>query len=536
MTELRIIATKPFSEHRHLPRGLRQSLSIFQQPHYLANLVQCFLGILGDRTGQTLVIGGDGQMMTKELLQIVLKIAAASGLSRIIIGSQGVLSPSILSYLIGHYQAIGGILLSSRQLENEREIQLDYYEKNGRIASSHILEALQERSQIIQNYQLLDIPDLNFNRAMVISLENLTLEVINSAAIYSKLLASLFDLDAIQDYLLPQNYPIAVKCFDPVNYAYGQLLLEKNLGLPIGTVSFETFPPLLDTLEARINLPRGNHPPSLTAVLTQHRYGIFGKERGVTASDSLAILVAHTALIPAYRGQEITVARSPFASVAVDHVCARLAFPCYESSDQWEFLSESLESSGITLAGNERGELGANFSRERDGLWALLFWLNILALRQQSVETILQSHWLKYGRNYHLCQTYRDIDLEILYPFWESLQNQGFREQANGHHEIVYSYPLKYYDQRQFQTIEQGGYCLGLTDGSRIIFKFEQGLNSQNTGNLQIYLESYEPNALAQSLTPRSALAPLLAWIESLSWVQNLNKALLNTAPIRKTR
>lgn len=535
MTDLRTISTKPFPDHRQLPRGLRQPPSRFQQPHYLANLVQSFLNILSNREGQTLVIGGDGQMMTQELLQIVLKIAAANGLSRIIIGGEGLLSPSMLSYLIRHYQAIGGLLLSSQRLENEREVQLDCYEKNGRIASPHLLEALQERTQIIQSYQFLDIPDLPFNRLGRIKVDNLTLEVVDSATIYGKLLASIFDLDAIQDYFRQQTYRIAIKCFDPVNYAYGQWLLEQTLGFPVGTVSFETFSPLLEALAVRVNLSMDNNPSPLTAVLTkhpftavltQHRYGIFGREEGVTASDSLAILAAHTALIPAYRGEKIAVARSALNSVAVDHVCARLAFPCYETPSQWEFLSEGLESQGVTFAGNERGELGASYSRERDGLWAVLFWLNIMALRQESVGTILQSHWLKYGRNYHLCQAYRGIDLQLLYPLWESFQTQDFWEKFYGQQDVVYNYPLQYYDQRQFQTIEEGGYCLGLTDGSRIVFQFEQPLDSPNKGNLQIYLETYEANPLTQSLTPQLALARLLAWTESLPWLQELRLCL----------
>ncbi|MGL5033841.1 MAG: hypothetical protein ACRC6M_08580, partial [Microcystaceae cyanobacterium] len=352
MNALRTVATRIFPEHQNLPQALRQPLSTFQQPHYLGNLVQGFIGLFGDRAGQTLVIGGDGQAITQELLQTILKIGAANGFGRVIIGSQGLLSPVMMSALIRHYQAIAGILLFSQSVETEREIHLDFYGQDGRIAPQSLLEALQERSQILQSYTLLDMPDLLLNRPQSLKLENLTIEVVNSATMYSKLLASVFDLDAIQNYWKTQIEPgstvkpVAIYCFDAVNYAYVQFILEKNLGFPAETVVYTNANPTLDGIAGQVNLPlRPN--TAFSAVLSRHRYGIFGQQQGVTASDSLAILAANAALIPGYRGNLTAVTRSQLTSLAVDHVCVALEMNCYETPSEWEFLGDSLDIPGV---------------------------------------------------------------------------------------------------------------------------------------------------------------------------------------------
>ena len=517
MAFLRTVLTRPFADQKLLPYGLRQPLSIFRQPHYLENAVQCFFNILDNRQGQTLILGGDGQDITKSFLQTVLKLAAANGFERVIIGSQGLLSPAIASHLIRYHNAIAGILIQIHASEKGGEIHLDYYLNNGSKAPKNVLEGIQERTQIIQNYQILDIENIALNRLGTFALENLSLEIINSATIYEKLMASIFDLDHIQHFLKTQNFRVGVTCLDPVNYAYSQHLLEKKMGLLSGTVTFEMAPIFLDALIGTTTLPWKIDPPDVTCLLAGDRYGIFGQNIGVTASDSLAILTANSPLIPAYRGTVTAVTRSLFGSVAVDHVCSNLDIACYETPSEWQFTSQLMDIQGVTFGGNEEGQIGANYSRETDGLWALLFWLNLLANRPESVLQTVQNHWKKYGRNYHGCQCYSGLNFSLFYERLYFLSTLNLKGKEYGRYQVAYSQPLKFYDQVQLQRLEQVGLCLVFTDGSRLIFKLDTPSQPNERVNLTIYAEYYEPDPKKQFLPFETVLFPLFELAEAIA-------------------
>ncbi len=536
MTLLRTVPTQRFLEHQQLPQGLSQPLAYFQQPHYLANLIQAFFNLSPDRRECTLVIGANGQTLTRDWLQLMIKLAAGNDFRRIMVGTQGLLSPVMLSYLVRQHQAIAGILLGIETKEREKIVHLTFYEGTGQVISASLLSALQERTQILQHYYLAEIPDLPLQKAEVLTFGSLQIEVVNSASLYQRLMAGIFDLELIQAYWQNHSTGLSVHCFDTVNFAYSQFLLEKTLGLPAGTVTFENFPVHFDAIAGQINLPPVTNPQTLRAVLTHYRYGIFGSQLAVTASDSLAILVDNSALIPGYRGNCEAVGRSQLASAAVDHVCMPLDITCYETPSQWEWMGNNLDGVGVAFVGNEGGEIGANYSRERDGLWAILFWLNICALRQATVESLLRSHWLKYGRNYHGRYLYGEFPLAELLTWWETLQSQELRGQTWQGRDIAYSYPLKYYDRSQFQVIDQWGYTIGLTNGDRLTFCLVTSPQHPEMGNVQVYLESYEVNPQRHNLAPAQALAPLQTWLEGLSPWQELNKALRPETRRKKTR
>ena len=517
MTLLRTVPTQPFADQKLFPYGLRKPLSVFRQPHYLENAVQSFFTILPNRQGQTLVLGGDGQDITQGFLQTIIKLAAANGFGKVIVGSQGLLSPGIASYLIRRHTAIAGILIQIHASEKGGEIHLDYYLGNGSKATLNALEGIQERTQIIQHYQIVDSSDISLNRVGIVALENLTVEVINSATIYEKLMSSIFDLDSIQHFLKTQDFRVEVTCLDPINYAYSQHLLEKNLGLLPGTVTFEMAPIFLDALIGTTNLPWKIDPPDITCILVGDRYGIFGKNIGVTASDSLAILTANSPLIPAYRGAVNAITRSLFASTAVDHACTALDIICYETPTDWAFTSQLMDIQGVTFGGNEEGQIGANYSRETDGLWALLFWLNLLATRPQSVLKTVQNHWQKYGRNYHGCQLYPGLTFSAMYDKLHALTTLNLKGKEYGPYQVAYSQPLKFYHELQFQRVEQVGLNLVFTDGSRLIFKLDTPYQSNERVNLNIYAENYEPDAKKQTLPFETALSPLFELGEAIA-------------------
>ncbi len=511
------VPTQPFVDQKLLHHGLRQSLSVFRQPHYLENVVQCFFNILNNRQGQTLVIGGDGQDITQDFLQTILKMAAANDFERVIVGVQGLLSPTIASYLIRRHTAIAGILIQIHPSEKGVEIHLDYYLSNGSKAPNHVLEGIQERTQIIQNYQILKIGDISLQHSKIISLENFSVEIVNSVDFYEKLMSSIFDLDGIQHFLKNQNFRVGVACLDPINYAYTQHLLEKNLGLLPGTVTFEMAPIFLDPLIGATNLPWKIDPPDITCILAGDRYGIFGQNIGVTASDSLAILTANSPLIPAYRGTITAITRSLFSSIAVDHVCSSLDIACYETPPEWQFTSQLMDTQGVNFGGNEEGKIGANYSRESDGLWALLFWLNLLATRQKSVLETVQNHWQQYGRNYHGCQSYSGLSFTMIYEQLHLLSTLNLRGKEYGKYQIAYSQPLSFYDTAQFQQVEQLGLCLVFTDGSRLIFKLDSPSLYNQQVNLNVYAESYEPDPRKHFLPFETVLFPLFELAEAIT-------------------
>lgn len=511
------VSIQPFANQNFLPDGLRQSLSVFQQPHYLETAAQGFFNILSDRKGQTLVLGGDGQALTQHFLQIILKLAAANGFSRVIVGTQGLLSPTIASYLIRRHTAIAGILMSIHPSVHGGDLHFDCYLGNGTKNPISVLEAIQERVRIIQKYYISEVRDLNLHRIGTFALDTLEVEIINSAAIYERLMASIFDFDSIHHFLKQPNFRIGITCLDPTHYAYVQHLLEKTLGLFPGTVSFEMASTILDPLIGTTNLSWKMDPPDLTCVLSGDQYGIFGTHIGVTASDSLAIMMAHSPLIPGYRGNVTAVARSLFGSVAIDHVCRDLHIPCYETSREWPLMSQLMDIRGVTFAGNEEGQIGANYSRETDPIWPLLFWLNMLAIRQKSILEIVQSHWQRYGRNYHGCQIYDNFYLPPLYEKLQNLSSLNLKGKEYGRYQVAYSQPLSFYDAVKYQQIEQLGLALVFTDGSRITLRLDPLPNVSDRGNLSIYVESYEPDPEQQTFPYEIVLSPLFDLAEAIA-------------------
>lgn len=490
MSAARLVPTRPLPEQKALPGALTQPFSRFLRPPYWENLIQSFLNLLGDLQGKTLVIASDSQRESQILLETLLAITTAHPFARLIL-LVGVPYPPLVSQLVLKYEAVGAATLQTLPRTEEPDCQTSFYWQSGQVFSPALLEALGERTQVIQTYawrpwELERAPNRRY------SLDGLELEIWDGFQLYYQEMERLFDLDLIQAAYQRRN--LEVQCLDAESYAYAQALLEGKLGLPQNTVQ-QTFQTAL--------------PAPGAIFLSRRRCRFWGREEEINPGDLLALLVSQAAVSPVYRSRFSGVARSRFASAAADHACAKLRLPCYPAPSPWSCLSETFESLRITLAGNERGELGGDHSREPDGLWVLLFILNLEAALNQSWEDLLGQHWRQLGRNYHAGYQIPRRRGYSLDPILETIKQESGRGRLYGAYEVAYGQDLSYYDRELGRTLTPAGYEWGFTDGARLLVY--EGLEF-----IRLYLERYEPRPPAQSLTPPEALAPLLALAQSL--------------------
>ncbi len=401
--------------------GLRRPTAEFRAPHYLATFAAAILGEAVPRRGATLVLGGDGRTFVAEAVQQILKLAAAWGVERTIVGQGGLLSTPAASHLIRLRGAVGGIILSASHNPGgpEGDFGIKYNGANGGPVPPAVTDAIAARAEALREYQLLDHPDVPLDRIGTSQLGTMVVEVIDPVADYATLMESLVDVAAIRA-LFGRGFTMRFDAMHAVTGPYAVELLERRCGAPAGTVVRGT--PLPDF--------GGEHPdPNLVhaaelveAVMHQGRYDfgaasdgdgdrnmILGRGVYVAPSDSLAVLAAHLPLLPGYAAGLAGVARSMPTSRAVDRVAAALGVPCYETPTGWKFFCSLLDAGKITLCGEESFGTGSSHVREKDGLWAVLCWLNILAVSGHSVRELLEAHWRRFGRDYYTRHDYEDV-------------------------------------------------------------------------------------------------------------------------------
>ena len=409
---VRTVATSPIDGQQPGTSGLRRKTRVFMQPGYLENFVQSLFDAIGGLTGKTLGLGGDGRFFNREAAQTILKMAAANGAARVIAGCGGLLSTPAASAVIRARGADGGIILSASHNPGglEADFGVKYNIASGGPAPEGVTEAIHARTQAISEYRILDAPDVDLDRQGTTKLGAMAVEVIDPVADWLALIETLFDMDAIRG-LFESGFRMRFDALHAVTGPYATAILEGRLGAPAGTVVNAT--PLPDF--------GGGHPdpnPAHARALMEQMFSadapdfgaaadgdgdrnmILGRGVYVTPSDSLAVLAANAALAPGYRGGLAGVARSMPTSRAVDRVAARLGIPCHETPTGWKFFGTLLDAGLATLCGEESFGTGSNHVREKDGLWAVLMWLNILAVRRQPVAEILRAHWAEHGRDY----------------------------------------------------------------------------------------------------------------------------------------
>ncbi|NET30836.1 MAG: alpha-D-glucose phosphate-specific phosphoglucomutase [Cyanothece sp. SIO1E1] len=533
------ILTQPFTDQKPGTSGLRKQVAIFQQRHYLENFVQSIFNSLAGCEAsyqrQTLVLGGDGRYYNRHAIQVILKMAAANGFGRVLVGQHGLLSTPAVACIIRKYRALGGIILSASHNPGgpTGDFGIKYNISNGGPAPESVTAAIFAHTQVIQGYRLLEAADIDLDRLGTVQLDRMTVEVIDPVADYMDLMASLFDFDRIQQLLTSGQFRMCMDALHAVTGPYAQAIFEHRLGAPAGSVRngvpLEDFggghpDPNLVYAHELVDLLFGADAPDFGAASDGDgdRNMILGRRFFVTPSDSLAVLAANASLVPGYGSGLLGVARSMPTSQAVDRVAARLSLNCYETPTGWKFFGNLLDAGKITLCGEESFGTGSNHIREKDGLWAVLFWLNILAVRHQSVEQIVQAHWHTYGRNYYSRHDYEGIEIDRAHTLMTHLSSRvlTLKGQQWGQYLVDYADDFSYVDPIDHSVSQQQGIRIGLTDGSRIVFRLS-GTGTQGA-TLRVYLESYEPNMARHNLNPQQALAPLIALAQEIGQISAL--------------
>jgi len=519
---LRTVATIPFPDQKPGTSGLRKPVQVFQQPHYLENFIQSTFDVLEGSAGQTLVVGGDGRYYNREAIQILLKMAAANGIGRVLLGRGGILSTPAVSCLIRKYGAYGGIILSASHNPGgpQGDFGIKYNIGNGGPAPEKVTEAIYARTQQIREYRILQAPDVDLDRLGEQRLGSLTVCVIDPVADYLDLMQRLFDFDAIRDYLA-SGVRIAFDAMHAVTGPYAHAILEKALGAPQGSVlngqplpDFGGLHPDPNLVHARalVELLFREDGPDFGAASDGDgdRNMILGRQFYVTPSDSLAVLAANAHWVPGYREGLAGIARSMPTSQAADRVAAKLGIPCYETPTGWKFFGNLLDAGKVTLCGEESFGTGSNHIREKDGLWAVLFWLNILAVRRQSVRQIVEEHWRTYGRNFYSRHDYEGLPVEVAEELMEHLRRSvaSWVGQRFGSQTVAYADDFSYTDPVDGSTSRNQGIRIGFEDGSRIVYRLSG--TGTHGATLRVYLERFEPDPSRHGLDPQVALAELI--------------------------
>ena len=526
---VQIVSTQPYEGQRPGTSGLRKKVSVFKQKNYLENFVQSIFDTIAAPKGATLVLGGDGRYYNRQAIQIILKIAAANGFGKVMVGRGGLLSTPAASCVIRHYKAFGGIILSASHNPGgpENDFGIKYNTGNGGPAPEKVTEAIYARSRVITEYKILEAPDIHLDHLGVFDLGGMQVEIIDPVADYADLMQSLFDFHAIR-HLFASGFRMKFDGMHAITGPYAQEIFLNRLGAPAD--SLMNCEPLEDF--------GGGHPdPNLTYAheLVEVMYAddgpdfgaasdgdgdrnmILGKQFFVTPSDSLAVIAANAGMAPGYAQGLKGVARSMPTSAAVDRVAQKLGIPCYETPTGWKFFGNLMDAGKVTLCGEESFGTGSDHVREKDGLWAVLFWLNILAVKKQSVQEVLMTHWDEFGRNVYSRHDYENLPSDAAQGIMQHLRDSfdTLPGTSFGKYSVKTCDDFCYTDPIDGCVTNGHGVRILFEDGSRIVFRLSG--TGTDGATLRIYLEAYEPAVEHHHLDAQIALAEMIGIALQLS-------------------
>ena len=534
MSVQHISLAQPFSDQKPGTSGLRKSSSQFATPNYLESFIEATLRTIPGVAGGTLVVGGDGRYGNSQAIGVICRMAAAHGLARVITTTGGILSTPAASHLIRSHGAIAGIILSASHNPGgpDGDFGVKVNGANGGPAPESITDAIYAETTRLDGYRIeADTPPPNLSVCGEQQLGELVVQVIDGVEDYVALMQRLFDFDQI-GALLRSDFPIAFDAMHAVTGPYASRLLEGLLGAPAGTVRngipLEDFggghpdPNLTYAHELASLLLDGDHYSFGAACDGDgDRNMIVGRSCFVNPSDSLAVLTANARLAPGYADGLAGVARSMPTSAATDVVAQQLGIPCYETPTGWKFFGNLLDAGRITLCGEESFGTGSNHIREKDGLWAVLFWLQILAVRKCSVAEIMAEHWNRFGRHYYSRHDYEAIPSEAAHGLYNRLKEMqpSLVGQAFAGRIIANADDFAYTDPVDGSLTTGQGLRLLLDDGSRVVLRLS-GTGTQGA-TLRVYLESYVPASGDLHQDPQTALASLITAIDQLAEIRS---------------
>jgi phosphoglucomutase len=528
-----VVSTTPFDGQKPGTSGLRKKVSVFQQPHYLENFVQAVFDTQQKLVGGTLVVGGDGRFYNRDAVQTILRMAAANGIKRVLVGQGGILSTPAASCIIRKYKTQGGLILSASHNPGgpDEDFGIKFNIDAGGPAPESVTDAIFERTTRIDRYLTIEADPVDLDRLGESRLGDMSVEVIDPVKDYAELMEALFDFNLIHQLFNSGDFRMRFDAMHAVTGPYAKAILEERLGAEPGTVMngvpLEDFghghpDPNLVHAHELVELTHGAAGLDFGAASDGDgdRNMILGRDFFVTPSDSLAVLAANAHLTPGYKTGITGIARSMPTSQAADRVAESLGVECYETPTGWKFFGNLLDAGRITLCGEESFGTGSDHVREKDGLWAVLFWLNLLAVRRQSVAEIVTEHWRRFGRNYYTRHDYEAVDsdaanalvdhLRILLP---ELPGKRF-----GNYTVAYADDFSYTDPVDGSVSSKQGIRIGFEGGSRIVMRLS-GTGTEGA-TLRVYIEQFEPDPAKHDQPVQQALAPLVLIARELAQIE----------------
>ena len=526
---IRTVSTTPFGDQKPGTSGLRKKVAVFQAPNYLENFVQAVFDTIDIPAGATLTLGGDGRYLNREAIQVILRMAAANGFGRVLVGQGGILSTPAASCVIRQYRTFGGLILSASHNPGgpEGDFGIKYNTPNGGPAPEKITDAIFARSKVLTSYRIVVAPDIDLDRTGKQAVGGMSVEVIDPVADYAELMESLFDFAAIRE-LIAGGFALCFDAMHAVTGPYAKEILERRLGAPAGSVingvPLEDFggghpDPNLTYAHELVAIMFDIGAPDLGAASDGDgdRNMVLGRGFFVTPSDSLAVIAANATLAPGYAGGIAGIARSMPTSAAADRVAQKLGVPCFETPTGWKFFGNLMDDGKVTLCGEESFGTGSSHVREKDGLWAVLFWLNILAKRRQSMEQILADHWAVFGRNVYSRHDHEALPTDVANGIMDQVRAAfaTLPGKAFGNFRVKVCDDFSYTDPVDGSVSTGQGLRIIFEDGSRIVFRLS-GTGTEGA-TLRIYLEAFEGDPARQRGDAQLLLAELIAIADAIS-------------------
>ncbi|MBQ8672312.1 MAG: alpha-D-glucose phosphate-specific phosphoglucomutase [Alphaproteobacteria bacterium] len=508
---LKIVQTKPYDDQKMGTAGLRKKSKVAMQENYVENFVQSIFDAIGGVEGKTFILGGDGRFYNKIALQKILKMSAANGMKKIIVGQNGYLSTPTSSRVLLKNKADGGFVLTASHNPGgpNGDFGIKYAIASGGQCPTSLSDKIYENSKKISEYKTLDTADVDLSTISKQNLAGMEIEIIDSLNDYINMMEEIFDFPAIKK-LFANGFRFVFDAMNAVTGPYALKIFEEILGAPKGTVRnyvpMEDFgglhpDPNLIYAKSLVDLMYSDDAPDMGAANDGDgdRNMILGKKFFVTPSDSLAILTDNYKLIPAYKNGIYGVAKSAATSTAVGRVAQALNIGYYEVPTGWKYFCNLMDSKRITFCGEESFGTGSSHIREKDGIWAVLFWLNIIAVTGKSVEEITREHWQKYGRSYYMRNDYEIADAEVANLLMKDLENRlpSLEGKTFGNYTVSEAKPFVYNDPVDGSSTKNG-LIIYFTDKSRIVYRLSGTGSSGAT--LRVYLERYETEKFAENV------------------------------------